>query len=477
MDYIKQILGSSIFQQYLEEGGASLSHENNEQIVQASINVLTGIETSTIEDGHVSPAEKRKRQLVRKQSLKALRNAVVPKISPVGTQVEKGSAMRVGGGGGASQKYEGHVTSSNLRDGTTPNKQVVVAEVHVTRDPGSHVVDQSSSIEAPPSPSSNARPTVNGIDLQQHSMNPMVVYPSNDPSPISKNTAFERSPNLVEARLINLSNSSTALAENSFQQSGDPLERQRQDAAAASGFSKGRGMSHLGRPSLSGSQPNISILRITQEGSLEFDDPMQDDIVDSVPDAGMEMGINPLEWNGQPHHRVSVTTLPSSGGGKKLTLSPISPPTSCLPPPSYFTHMTHNHTPNPPSHLPEADDPMAAAVTRRTPPPYILNTRARRTKSYEELLNADADFTHPSSTAFPLAPLVKPMTDGVMTRDLLTAEKRRTSLVIRLSKGKEGLGFRLKGLKKEQKGGLYVQDLQVGGAAERLVQRGEGRED
>ena len=65
-------------------------------------------------------------------------------------------------------------------------------------------------------------------------------------------------------------------------------------------------------------------------------------------------------------------------------------------------------------------------------------------------------------------PLVQPMTDGLTTRDLpTTVERRKTSLVIQLNKGKDGLGFRLKGLKKEQKGGVYVQDLQVGGAADR----------
>jgi hypothetical protein len=63
------------------------------------------------------------------------------------------------------------------------------------------------------------------------------------------------------------------------------------------------------------------------------------------------------------------------------------------------------------------------------------------------------------------------MTDGMVTTNYLTAaERRRTILTVRLEKGEKGLGFRVKGLKSEQfGGGLFVQDLQPGGVAERYM--------
>ena len=66
-------------------------------------------------------------------------------------------------------------------------------------------------------------------------------------------------------------------------------------------------------------------------------------------------------------------------------------------------------------------------------------------------------------------PIVRPMTDGMVTTNYLTAaERRRTIRTVRLEKGEKGLGFRVKGLKSEQNGGgLFVQDLQPGGVAER----------
>ena len=63
------------------------------------------------------------------------------------------------------------------------------------------------------------------------------------------------------------------------------------------------------------------------------------------------------------------------------------------------------------------------------------------------------------------------MTDGAITQDVPMAQSRKTRLVLCLEKGDEGLGFRVKGLKSEQRGelGLFVQDLLPGGLAERYV--------
>ncbi len=61
------------------------------------------------------------------------------------------------------------------------------------------------------------------------------------------------------------------------------------------------------------------------------------------------------------------------------------------------------------------------------------------------------------------------MTNGLVTKDVSTEEKRRTTFTVRVDKGAEGLGFMVKAVKKEGKVevGLSIQDLQPGGLAER----------
>ena len=399
LNYVKQILASSLFQQFRNEGGVSLSQHDTE-IAQAVGDALSGIETIQNDDGgHFSPAEKRKRQLHRKQSLKALRNVVLAKNAP-------GSSLEVGGpsvGGGGAMKL---APGENMK---------------------SRVVGVAS--QEPPAVTD---PTLSGSGAQVNGMADIddpAVYPSEDTSLESRaGMAFERQ------KMNNLSGSSSW------------LDKSHQDSTEW----KGLGHRSKQKSSISGSQPNISMLRITSVGSLEFDE-------NPISDAA-EIG---MEWNpAQPRRpRVSVTGLPiAATGGKKLTLSPISPPTATSrpPPPSYTSYMAHNHTPNP------QDPPIHS-------PPYGANPKGlnRRAKSYEKLLDADSNFCHYPNP--PLIPLAKPMTDGVTTKDVLTTERRKTTLVIRLNKGTEGLGFRLKGLKKDQKGGLFIQDLQVGGPAERFV--------
>lgn len=405
LNYVKQILASSLFQQFRNEGGASLSHHDNE-IAQAVGDALSGIETIQTDDGHFSPAEKHKRQLHRKQSLKALRNAVLTKNTS-GSSLEVGSPS-IGGGGGAVKL----APSENLK-----------SRVGVAQDMPPAVMPTESGAQ------------VNGMDIPHstdvHSTDP-AVYPSEDTS------LGSRSMGSTGAKLNSLSGSSSW------------LDKSYQESTEWRGF---EGLSNRSKQksSLSGSQPNISMLRITSLGSLEFDEL-------PIPDtASAEIGVF------QPRRpRVSVTGLPvatvasaATTGGKKLTLSPISPPTATSrpPPPSYTSYMAHNHTPDPP--IP------SSAYGANSANPKGLN---RRAKSYEKLLEADSNFPSP-----PLIPLAKPMTDGVTTKDVLTTERRKTSLVIRLNKGTDGLGFRLKGLKKEQNGGLYIQDLQVGAPAERFV--------
>lgn len=510
LDYIKQILASSIFQQYLNEGrgggggtGSGLSSQPHldKEIAQASIDVVSGIESSNVEDGSLSPTEKRKRQIHRKQSLKALRNVVVSKQSA--DMAAMPAQQRVGGGGGvgpakgppppqSSSSMENRLSGSHLHEGTPPPvkgppliKQAAPPLIKQTtlesrsKDPtivtsGSQI--EQASVTSTPKVVSTA---INGMD--SHPADPMMYNPLGDHNPSAipvTRRGFERFPNTVNSSKPRPRSMASAV-DGPFLYGGDfpEMGSEFRNGRGVGGGGGGREMGgFIGRGKqlpggFTGSQPNISMLRITPQGGLEFDDDPQDT---NFGGGGM------MEWNSnQP--RVAPGGVgggggvPIGGGAKKLTISPISPPTSRPPPPSYFTHMVSNHT-SPSSVNKAAPMPLDDPVTSRAPPPYhqgeAKKSMGRRARSYERLLEAGAELPllAPLGSGPPIRPpipLVPAMSDGLTTRDFPTTERRKTSMVIRLNKGKEGLGFRLKGLKMEQKGGVYVQDLQAGGSAER----------
>jgi hypothetical protein len=430
LDYIKQILASSFFQQYGDkaggEGGAtSLPHHNNEIAQAVSI-----LETSNLDESHISPAEKRKINLHRKESLKALRNAVVLKNSMSGSSLEKG-----GPGVGVGAHKQPPLEVGLGARGLPPKAPTAMAPL-VPRD-------SSSFLEQSPSHVTTAIPIarpVNGSTDRPPSLDASTAYQVAENPTTAKSHGFERH-QPESSKSSNLSNSSSLMLEAGFLPPSGPGDIARGFESISGGSSGSLGDSRARhKSSITGSQPNISMLRITQQGGLEFGD-HEDPIL------GMGSGDNPLEW------------VESHSVGKKLTLSPISPPSARPPPPSYTTHM-QNHTLNP--------TPSLDRNTTRIPPVYGGGMDARRrAKSYEKLLDTTdgGSFTPYSKPSLP--PLVQPMTDGVTTRDVLTTEQRRTSLAVRLNKGKAGLGFRLKGLKKEQIGGLYIQDMQHDGPAAR----------
>lgn len=515
LDYIKQILASSLFQQYLSNGGTTpgLSQVENEQIAQASMDVINGMETT--DDGNMSPTERRKRQIHRKQSLKALRNAVTPRNSPViAVRKPHGGGGGGGGVGGGVAQRSGLSSSSSggsgigsgaprLGSGGESRSSVSSLVENQTRPPplvsssNSHLNGTNSGSkldQIPPSSSSNSATALNSSPLRE-------THPSRDPPPLrdppmypSERVSFLGSgtvtaastyehqqqqrggtgSNLLDARAKNLSSSSSLLLEKFPPHTVSDGLKKREKEAGGGVFSSGNmggGVRQL-PSSISGSQPNISsMLKIAQQqNSLDFDDLMREDPV---------LGTNGLDWGGQPHHgsggggRIPIPVGGAGGGGGGGM--PLSPPTSRPPPPSYNSHITQKQLP---SSL--MDDlivvrprgptlPPPAAALPLLPygsEPSMLS--GSRTKSYEKLVREKEDFipsSQPNLNLAPLAPpLAAPMTDGLTTRDLPTMEKRRTSLTIKLNKSKEGLGFRLKGLKR---GGVFVQDLQVGGAAER----------
>ena len=496
LDYIKQILGSPVFQQYVE-GGAVLHRKETQEIVQASVDILSGIEGSSLEGGPISPTEQRRRQIHRKQSLKALRNAVTPTLQNIAqhqTEVKCGlGEVRTMECWEKQQQPQQPFFESQLQStfGECNGKPNVTSKRHRKLSYGSKLDSLSScgsKVEAQYVPISLPT-TVNGGDLVSSGdfLDDCVPSSPSYVTPSHMNT-YERQVepvSLIAARANHLSNSSNMLIERPSPPNDYPgittsvssttaATRTRRDTKEEL-FGK-----EVGRPSMTGSQPNISQLRITQQGDLEFDGLLQDggsgggingttgltlmNIPEGVRGGRRGERRGSVEWNshmGAIRGPVPVLnqSIPSAAGGttsgsKKMILTPVSPSMSRPPPPYNFTHVMQGHAPN-------------DQTTPISTPSYINSTQSigiknRNPKSDERLLDFNGDISHPG-----VVPLVKPMTDGSTTKDFPTVERRRTSLVISLRKGKEGLGFRVEGLIKGQKGELYVQDIQAGGLADR----------
>ena len=518
LDYIKQILASPLFQQYLNGG---LPQREKREIVKASADILNGIDGSGgfVEDGPISPTEKRRRQVHRKQSLKALRNAVIPRSSsgslqqgtappmpppsyPMG-EVKDVHAAGVQGG------IQHQITFSSSSD---------VSSLRY-RSPGPEGNGISEGVPLPPIASKHENKTmgpksISASRMDQHGVSPHahVGFPlmanggldhgrktewtredggfSNKPflpPPHYANKLESLWPepmSLAEARAKTLSNSSSMLLERTsppkeYLGGGVLPPSVSSSSGVAStgrkisqeGFLGGRIRQQVAAGAMSGSQPNISRLRITQQGELEFIEDFSQEGGDSTAELVKEMGggggggVALPEWNdhnglvGGPGSVLQPSATSGGGapgkGAMKLVLPPVSPPTSRPPPPYQFNHL-----------LQEAEQEAGHMSLSAAPPSYSSpqdsgGLKGRRTKSYERLL--DIGGAPPSS--YPnLIPLGGLMTQGNPTQDQPTAERRKTSLMVQLRKGKEGLGFRLKGL---GKGELFVQDLQPGGVADR----------
>jgi len=341
LDYIKEILASSIFKQYLK--GTPLSREDSTILTEATNDLITGFEN--INDA--SPSEKKRSHLQRKQSLKTLRNAVTPKNS--------------------TANLVQRVESSKLR-------QSRVAPVH--NGMSKHELSD-------------------GTEQFRH-----IAY--------NGDTAYRSSTlthgSSLNSRVKNLSNSTSTLID---RPSNGAMRKKSSDLNLLSSGSFN---------SLSGSQPNISSLK-----------------------------LSPQFLNGLPGTQNGPSNGHSSQNIQKLLISSESRP----PPPSYMDHI-HNQT----KHQQEPQ-----------PEQHQLYTK---THSIDRLFEPSPS---PEHGAPPLAPPTHPMTNGSVTKDLSTAEKRKTTFTVHMDKGPEGLGFMVKAVPHESRGevGLCIQDLQPGGLAERLV--------
>ena len=225
---------------------------------------------------------------------------------------------------------------------------------------------------------------------------------------------------LNNSRMKNLSNSTSTLIDRTAT-NGGPMLRNKSSESFLRPGSDG---------SLSGSQPNISTLRSIPPMVLNSSHVSRPEPI------GAALALDPSP---RPTELYTHTPGLTREDGKKLVISPETRP----PPPSYHAHMQKQlqHSQEPVTDLPH---PLFHDVS--------------------ETSLEDSPQQPPA-----LTPPTHPMTNGSVTMDVSTAEKRKTTFTVRLDKGAEGLGFMVKAVNNEAKGevGLSIQDLQAGGIAKR----------
>ena len=493
LDYIKQILASPMFYDYVQNS-SQLSQEETSLFSEVTNDLLSGFQETT--DGKMSPAEKHKQRVQRKRSLRALRNVVTPKNSP------RIKSRRPHGGSGANSSDGGKGSSSAYDGGTS------LATSPLDRTPGPPPLGSSASGSRYDNSSSSGSisTAVNGKRVQdftpltnrsiERDYTP-VVNLSN--GVIDFDSPSSGPPPPFESPSRNLSNSTGTLIERSTSPSSDDTLLRRSDENL---------LANGGTPS-SGS----NVLRGLKSDTTSAYALGNGTGPNSIPTLGG------MDWDlpKQPQQQLLTSSSihdpgpppPTTTQGLKLKLPPVN--VAHRQPPSYHLHMQQQQTHTAPHHQivtsPQVEN------KRPPPPPYGQPggnlMPQRRAKSFDRLLDSSpsdsaipihlpppnqapdsttkiadsAPFTQQqppqvvsgggltSSLSYGGNPIVRPMTDGMATTNYLTAsERRRTILTVRLEKGEKGLGFRVKGLKSEQfGGGLFVQDLQPGGMAERYV--------
>ena len=494
LNYIKQILASPIFHDYIRDS-SQLSQEQTSIFSEVTNDLLSGIQDSP--DGPVSPTEKHKQRLQRKQSLKALRNVVTPKNSP---RIKTKRSHDPNSGEIKYNKHEGASMSA------PPD-----------RGPGFGAASggRFQNVTSPVAMTANGKrsqDTPLSSRTSEHGYAPMTLSNGG----LEFDTSSATGTPLVDSQARNLTNSTSTLIERSTSPSSDgTLNTRSSENLIANG----------GTPSSGGGGGSGSALR----HSLKTDSTLATSSAYALGNGtgpGSILGIG-LDWD---HHPPTAKQLLSSSihdPGPPQGLKLKFPPVAHRQPPSYQLHMQSQQqqqhqqahvqsgqTHNPPPHHRIVTSPQVE-MQRPPPPPYGQQTSTtsataasgnssstgglqstRRAKSFDRLLDSDSSvpihlpplknvqqpspqdmkkIAHQSPFGVPVAspsqygnPIVRPMTDGVATKNLPTmADRRRTTLTVRLEKGEKGLGFRVKGLKNEQFGGLFVQDLQSGGVAER----------
>ena len=423
LDYVKQILTSPVFLDYLQ--GQS-SQEDTSKISEFSNEVLSGIEGNTVsEDGPISPTEKQRRKLARKQSLKALRNAVTPHNSPM----LKKKAVR-----------PGNASTDTLDNGSVPGR--TRAGPHggsgsINAKSGSRTRNEISPPKLLDSVTPNVHSHHTGGELRAN---------------INLSNGLEPPTNSLDARIRNLSNSTNTLIERPSPPGDHYLEKKKPSDVPL-----------LQNGIMSGSHPEIHRVGLgSQHGPKTGHRRLDLDMYGYHPPAIANPGPNPgpnsslfgPEWSHQSQHPPYRDHIE-----RDLGLN-LHQPANLL-----DSHVVQPQQSQPPPYIPSLDLPQNQPPIRPPPPPYGQQLAPqRKATSFEKLLDRpDVIPIQLPPPPPPMKPLLHPMTDGSVTQDLPTTQNRgRDRMTLVLEKGEEGLGFRVKG-----EGGVFVLDLQPGGLAER----------
>lgn len=401
----------------------SFSNDNSVVISEATNLLINGMKANEDQSVASSGPDRRKILLQRKESLKALRNAVTPKNSPLLTTRKTLSKHESSTSSQIQRKL-----SDILSPSRKPNPRSNAA--FVTNG------DESSKVTV------ISRPT-NGIQDDS-------VVPSSQTGVAGK---------YFDSRVKSLCNSTSTLINQ--EAVGHPSLHQT--------------FKSLERLPMSDSQPDVNAFRLSPIHDTGATPSRPGDVSTSRNNSRSEM--ESLEWDPESQNVDGVSNLsiqaPNSGqqaSSKKLILTSAD---TRPPPPSYHTHMQNKSAK---LQLSPSNQPLTLpgdSLRDNGHEPHLAASH-RKANSFDNLLDVVAETSQQLNQSSllhtaPQTPFTHPVTNGSVTKDIPTSERRRSMFSVCLNKGAEALGFMVKAAKNEKNEdvGLTVQDLQPGGLAER----------
>ena len=411
LSYLVEVLESPLMSEYLSN--------NTSEVGVALIQEMTSTFENQENDVHLSPRSQRKRHLARTASLRALKLAVTPRSSPSNTpniqrSVNKQNALAI--------------NSTSSVD--SPLLQSVEAALRSKEN------SKSNSFSSPPR-ETNYQRQINGDHFQNNEDFAMMQKTNN-------HTSQSLSPKHQNVGPHNLSD-----------KKGPPSKQ-----ISTQSFNQYPSIDHIyispytGKVELPSRNTSTSPSDIgDQRNSLLSDSSIERTSTPYSRDVDLShKNSNGSDYRGYQKETISedirIDNISSKEGSPvDLSVLPTSPTDQTRPPlPSYNEALNSQQNVQPQNRI--HDDTEISSI-KNTPP---------------------ISFSPPVSKG-QLPPYYPggPVTAGLATQNLPTGQSRGQSLIIRLHKGNQGLGFSINKRKHSKKGELsiFVQDLQPGGVAEK----------
>ena len=411
LSYLVEVLESPLMSEYLSN--------NTSEVGVALIQEMTSTFENQENDVHLSPRSQRKRHLARTASLRALKLAVTPRSSPSNTpniqrSVNKQNALAI--------------NSTSSVD--SPLLQSVEAALRSKEN------SKSNSFSSPPR-ETNYQRQINGDHFQNNEDFAMMQKTNN-------HTSQSLSPKHQNVGPHNLPD-----------KKGPPSEQ-----ISTQSFNQDPSIDHIyispytGKVELPSRNTSTSPSDIgDQRNSLLSDSSIERTSTPYSKDVDLShKNSNGSDYRGYQKETISeaigIHNISSKEGSPvDLSVLPTSPTDQTRPPlPSYNEALNSQQNVQPQNRI--HDDTEISSI-KNTPP---------------------ISFSPPVSKG-QLPPYYPggPVTAGLATQNIPTGQSRGQSLIIRLHKGNQGLGFSINKRKHSKKGELsiFVQDLQPGGVAEK----------